>query len=779
MKLGCIARTALSRVRSGAGRLGRRAARHWKAAAAGAGLCAVVAGVVLFWPMEPAPFLNRASSAEVVDRDGRLLYAFLNREEQWCFPRELDEVSRYLVQATIATEDQRFRGHCGVDPIAVGRAAWQNLSGRRIVSGASTLTMQVVKQAEHPSRSLWGKARQAVQAVRLERNASKDAILRAYLNSAPYGMNIVGCEAAARRYFGKPARELTLGEAALLAGLPKSPVGYMPLKNPKSALARRNLVLRRMRDEGFISAAACERAMAQALNVKWHEFPAHSPHLAMRLKPEALRSGLVRTTIDLDMQMRVEGMARTAVEGHDSEIGNAAVLVVEVGTGSVLARVGSADFYNTPGGGQVDACRARRSPGSALKPFTYALAMENDLLYGSEMLLDGSVDYGLYAPENYDSQYRGLISAGYALKRSLNVPAVTVLERIGPEALHRFLMDAGFTTLNKTPAHYGLGLTLGNCEVCLEELAGAYLMLANLGEARELRIVEGAPPAPVKRVLSTGTCLKLYEMLEQPLPAELDRGLIRAAGVAPRVCWKTGTSTGYHDAWTVVFNRQYVVAAWMGNNDATSSRWLVGARAALPLAANVFRAMQPTSAPAWPAAGSELREAEVCAVTGLPASKWCRQTRHVLLPKAQYLHRRCDVHYPARDGSEEPEIRERWPGTVKKWDLADVRQPRTATQAATTRTKNLRVLEPAQGAEYVLTGEPNGDRVRLQASVDGLTALHWYADGRYLGAATRDAPVFFALNLGKHEVTCMNGVGAMDTVAFEVTSPGGDMVFKN
>ncbi|MCC6488371.1 MAG: transglycosylase domain-containing protein, partial [Candidatus Hydrogenedentes bacterium] len=247
--------------------------RYTLALAAGCAVPVLALVILLLWPIDPAPFTSFGASGELFDRNGRLLYAFLNGEEQWLFPRELDAISPYLVKATIATEDQRFRSHHGVDAMAVGRAIIQNARGLGVRSGASTLTMQVVKQNGPPSRTITGKAWQAIQALRLERYVSKDEILRTYLNTAPYGLNLLGCEAAARRYFGKPAKELTLSEAALLAGLPKSPVGLMPLKNPERALARRNYVLARMRDEGFIDAGDYERASKQPLDVEWHAFP--------------------------------------------------------------------------------------------------------------------------------------------------------------------------------------------------------------------------------------------------------------------------------------------------------------------------------------------------------------------------------------------------------------------------------------------------------------------------------------------------------------------------
>jgi penicillin-binding protein 1C len=737
-------------------------------------LAAVVLPVLtfLYWPMDTAPYLRAEASGQILDRNGRPLYAFLNTGDQWCFPLRLADAGPRVVQATLAAEDRHFRWHPGVDPLAVLRAVGQYVSRGDVVSGASTLTMQVVKLREGPARTLGSKVWQALVALRLERHASKDQILEAYLNKAPYGQNLVGCEAAARRYFGKPARELTLSEAALLAGLPKAPSLFMPLEHAERARSRREYVLARMEGDGVVSAAERERAGKAPLGVKFNEFPAMAPHLAMRLKPQAASGAVVRTTLDADLQREAERLVGRSVRNVRNEIGNAAMIVVDVQTAQVLARVGSADFYDTPGGGQVDACLAPRSPGSALKPFTFGLALERGKLYASEMLLDHILDFGAFNPENFDRQYRGLVSASDALRSSLNIPAVTVLERLGPAPVHELLTHLGLTTLNKAPDHYGLGLTLGDCEVRLEELAGAYEMLASLGEYRPVRLLANAPEAPARRMLAPGTCAKIYEMLEQPLPSEMEGG-VKAAGVKTRVCWKTGTSTGRRDAWAFVFNRQYLVGVWMGNNDARPSQKLFGAWSALPLAGRMFRYLRPTSEPAWPDTSEDFVEATVCAVSGLPASKWCFQTRTETFPRNQYLNRTCDMHYPAGDGMKAVE---RWPGSAKGWDLARIGPVRR--DAGSFREEALRILTPADRAEFVMTGETGGDRIKLSSSLDGAAPLHWYMDERYLGVSNADAPLYIDLKPGDHTLTCMTAAGITDTVKFDVVVPASTPKFE-
>jgi penicillin-binding protein 1C len=327
----------------------------------------------------------------------------------------------------------------------------------------------------------------------------------------------------------------------------------------------------------------------------------------------------------------------------------------------------------------------------------------------------------------------------------------------------------------RSAEYYGLGLTLGNCEVRLDELAAAYCMLANLGTWRPLRELEGDPIGAGKPLLSRGTCLELYKMMEQPLPGEFYRDIVQAAGYTPRVCWKTGTSTGLHDAWTIVFNSQYVVAVWLGNNDGRSSNLLIGSRAALPLAGRIFRSLKPGVGAAWPDVKGDLRETPVCAVSGLPVSPWCKRTTAALLPANQYLNRRCDVHYP----KDEDGVFERWPASAKGWNLAKVESPMAPRDGGHGPSKGLRILAPSHQSEFVLTREANADRVKLRASIDASTSLHWYVNAKYLGTSGPGKDLFLDLSTGAHKLTCMTPSGETDSVQFQVDEPYTPQLFRN
>lgn len=729
-------------------------------------------GAAMFLPrLDAAPCLEAPPSPMLLDREGRLLYAFLNNEEQWLFPFSLETASPHLINATLAAEDKRFYRHSGIDLYAVLRAAWSNARAGNIVSGASTLTMQLVKQ-QYEGRGFSGKAAQALAAIRLERCADKEAILTAYLNRAPYGGNLVGAEAAARRYFGKSASEVTLDEAALLAGLPKSPTLMNPFVHPERALARRNAVLERMREEGFISEALLRVHAARPLGVSWHEFPVLAPHTAQHLRDRAQREGSLALTLDGVLQARLENLVREHLRQFDNQINNAALMVVDTRSCEILARIGSADFNNGAIQGQYDACRAPRAPGSALKPFVYALAMERQQLYPTEAFLDRDLDFGIYNPNNFDDEFNGLVSAGEALRWSLNIPAVQVLDRVGVDPALEFLRGLGFGGFSRNSEYYGLGLVLGNCEVRLEALVNAYLVLARLGLAQEAVLVRDDAAVQPRRMLSEGVVLALWYMLEQPFPDEPWTNLVRPNDRTQRICWKTGTSSGYHDAWAVAFNGHYVVGVWLGNTDGRPSHRLIGAQAALPLAARVFRSLPVPSVSAWPPVEGRLAQVSVCTATGLPAGPWCPVTSTAMFPAEQYLHRRCDVHQAGGNDI----VAVHWPAETRHWDLAKVPEARkdvvtggTEPSAQRDRRRKLAIKTPVHNATYVLSGEEGRDRIRLEANAVRET-LQWYCNGRYLGVSNYHNPLFMELTPGQQQVSCMNTVGQSAKVTFVVTA---------
>lgn len=731
---------------------------------------AIVLGVIVVaWPMDTQTYLRESASGELLDRNGRLLQAYLRPDDQWCLPRKFDEIHPWLRQATIAVEDKRFHSHGGIDPIAVARATIQNWRSGEIESGASTITMQIVKMQTGSTRNWGNKVAQAVQAFRLDARVDKDTLLTAYLNNAPYGGNLVGVEAAAQRYFGKPVSELRLQEAALIAGLPKSPSSFDPFKRREAAIARRNHVLDRMLAESMITPQEHAMAKEAPSGVLYHPLPMEAPHLGARFASRAAGGAAITTTIDRTIQRMAAGKIAEQVHVLGPAIRNGAAIVVDVQTAEARAHVGSADFFNDHGG-QVDATRALRSPGSTLKPFTYACAMQQQTLYPNEVLSDAPYDYGLYNPGNFDGEFYGPVSAADALAASRNIPALTVLERVGYGRLKSFLKETGMTTLTRPAEHYGLGLTLGNCEVRLDELVAAYTMLASGGAYRPLAWEADSATAP-RQVLDPGICRAIFDMTARPLEGEYWRDDPSLREGAFRVAWKTGTSTDYRDAWAIVYDGRYVVGVWIGNNDGRSDANLIGSKAALPVAIRIFRALPGSSRPAAPRFDALTQEVRVCARSGLPASQWCAAQRTDKVPTSLHLHRRCDVHYPVTGRNL---VAEHWPAGPALWDLSDVKTSAASdsdSAAATIRQVRTRIVQPANNAEFILTGEPDGDTILLDARGSHTADLHWYVDGRYLGVSNANKPCYWKLEEGAHTIACMDSTGATDEVRFHVRHP--------
>lgn len=724
-------------------------------------LCVLALGVVLAWPMDTRRYLEAPASPQMLDRKGRLLHALLNANQEWCFPVPLEAVSPRLIDATLAAEDQRFYRHCGVDIWAVGRAFWQTVRHGRIHSGASTISMQVIKLGEGRSgrASLSGKLRQAVQAIRLELRAGKKEILQAYLNLAPYHGNTRGCEAAAWRFFGKPALELTLPEAVLLSGLPKAPSALNPIRHPDRATRRWHYVAARMQADGLANPADLVGS-ALRLPRAIYPFPRHAPHFALRHKAELRREKTIRSTFDFEIQHGLEAFliqsAKRMRASSAGQITNCAAVVLDAPSASVLGWVGSGDFRNTPGGGQFDAARAIRPPGSTLKPFLYAFAMQQSLLYPSEVLLDAPMDSGLYNPRNFDEIYRGYVRSDDALRDSLNIPALSLLGRVGIENFHHALKPFGFRHMNQPSEHYGLGLILGNSGAELAELAEAYAVFANQGLHSTLQWRKGAPRRN-RRLLSPDIAMQINSILRQPL---IDSGFAndRFQRLPLHASWKTGTSSGRHDAWAVLYNRRYVVAVWVGNNDYSPCESLVGSRAALPLATRIFRDLPRREKEDCRPAPEAFHPVRVCTATGLPAGRHCRATHAMMLPVSIHTLRSCDVHHATSES---------WPADPLGWDLASTPRQSGSPRRKSNQGATLQILQPARDAQFVKTGSVYGDRILLQSSLDGREPLHWYLGGQYIGTTT-DQPLHLDLTSGEHHLSVLSGDGRSDSVRFSV-----------
>ncbi|WP_371747283.1 penicillin-binding protein 1C [Acuticoccus sp. I52.16.1] len=540
-----------------------------------------------------APQITRATpSAIVVDRHGTLLRAFTDDGGRWRLPVTVDEVDPRFVDLLVAYEDQRFYDHNGVDPRAIVRAAGQAVVSGAIVSGASTLTMQTVRlMTDARRRTPWRKLSEAVTALQVERRLSKDEILTIYLNQAPYGGNIEGVRAAALAYFGREPARLTLAQAALLVALPQSPEARRPDRHPEAAQAARGRVLDRLQARGVISARDAAEAKREPVPTRRRPVPRLAPHLARDLVAADPTAKRIETTLDAEWQARLEALAGERVDLVGPDV-SAAILVAEIATGEIRASVGSARFLDPRRAGHVDMVHAVRSPGSTLKPFIYGMAIEAGLIAANTLLKDTPSTFGGYEPDNFDDTFHGLVTATEALKRSLNVPAVMLLDALGAVRLAVRLQEAGATVALPQSASATLAIGLGGFGTRLVDLASLYTALARDGHPLPL-YAHGAPPPVPHRLLERRAAAAVDAILAGMKPPQNAR-----AGL---IAYKTGTSYGYRDAWAVGYDARHVVAVWIGRPDGTPVAELTGWTDAAPLLFDAFARIGIAPRPPRPA----------------------------------------------------------------------------------------------------------------------------------------------------------------------------------
>lgn len=602
----------------------------------------------------------------ICDAAGRELYRVLAADGNDCRPVALCGRESWIVKAVVAAEDKRFWDHRGIDPLAVLRAVGQNISGRRRVSGASTISSLVIRLTRsHGKRTFGLKVREFFQAMQLEVHVPKEEILQEYLNRAPFGGNVVGIEAASRRYFDKEWHSLSLAEAALLAGLPQAPSRLRPDRNPEGARVRRNYVLGRMLALGMIDQEEYDAAIEVAVVCKRQAIDIKAPHAVFMVRAEAAKAGIkpqadtLVTTLDPALQSYAgEALQQHLDEAVGGRVKGGGVVVVRVSDGGVVALVGSPDYDSVVNAGQVNGALALRSPGSALKPFLYAAAFDGGAITAATVLDDRHVVYGATIPTNFDGKFRGAVTAGEALFLSLNIPAYRVASSYGVDRFIEVLRSLGLNTIEETPDHYGLALALGGCEVRLWDMAGAYATLAGGGRRVTPHLLATTDKEAGPEVFSEAACWMVSEALAQE---------IKGGSGGKRVAWKTGTSSGFRDAWCMAWGRSVVVGVWLGNPDGKGDPWLVGASAAVPLALRIYERAAAVMGGEWFERPKELERFEVCVVSGCEAIEQCRDRVGDWRIRGVSLRRLCEVcdssaraaasgDIAVKRGGEEPKI---------------------------------------------------------------------------------------------------------------------------
>ncbi|MFD1882561.1 penicillin-binding protein 1C [Paracoccus pacificus] len=537
------------------------------------------------------PLFIVPTGTQVVARDGSLLRAFQVADGRWRLDVELSDVDPLFINMLTMWEDRRFYSHHGVDNRAILRAAWQLVTRGRIVSGASTLTMQTARLLEEGTTGrLDGKLRQMRVALAMERQLRKDQILGLYLRLAPYGSNVEGVRAASLLWFGKEPKRLSAAQAALLVALPQAPEGRRPDRFPEAARAARNRVLQRAAAAGIISAETAASAAAEPVPAMRRAFPALAPLLADRLRRENPGTVRIATTIDPRLQRMAEKLARQATR-KQTETVSAAMILADYRTGEILADVGAAEWANTPSAGFVDMTRAIRSPGSTLKPFVYGLAFDDGLAHPETLVEDRPATFGRWAPLNFDRRFRGTISIRQSLIQSLNIPVVRLAEVIGPARIVQAITRGGgeLIVIGDQP---GLAITLGGAGISLESLVTAYGSLARGGRGLKLSALPGGATELRQRMFGRVAAWQVTQILSQLAPP---------TGQRPgRIAYKTGTSYGNRDALAVGFDGRYVAGVWLGRPDGTPIPGAFGGELAAPFLFDLFDAISANTVPLPP-----------------------------------------------------------------------------------------------------------------------------------------------------------------------------------
>lgn len=619
--------------------------------------------------LNPAPLL----SLRILDREDNLLREVLSDEGGRARWVSFTEVSSDLVKATITAEDRRFFSHRGISFPSIARAAFQNLKSGQIISGASTISQQLIRNIYHFRRNIFSKIIEAWLALRLENTLSKKNILVQYLNRISYGNQAFGCEAAAQLYFDKSAEMLSLAESAFLAGLPRSPSVLNPYSGHQLAVQRQQLILHQMLDLGFVDLPKFNRSLHEQLQMIPNSIKFRAPHfcdfiLSQYSSAEKQKMSIIRTTCDYSLQRNIEILVKNHVSAlKDKGITNASAVVIDNFSGEILSMVGSKDFFAIQDDGQVNGALSLRQPGSALKPFTYGLALERGMT-AAAIIDDSPVQYstpnGAYRPRNYDKKFHGPVRLRTALACSYNVPAVRVLESLGPEALYYQLKDMGFNSLSQGPGYYGIGLTLGNGEVTLLELVQAYSSLARAGEWLESKTVlqvydsENIPNTTQKlrktrKVFSPQVAYILTHILSDH-DARIPAFGYNSSLSLPFPCAvKTGTSKDFRDNWTIGYTPKYTVGVWVGNFDGRPMLNVSGVTGCGPLFRDIMITLENKNPTREFVEIEGLIKADICPESGHLADKNCSgsMTEIFILgtePTTQCsLHRQNRISYPS------------------------------------------------------------------------------------------------------------------------------------
>jgi penicillin-binding protein 1C len=743
----------------------------------------------------------------IEDANGELLGARIAADEQWRFPESKTFPDRYT-KALIAFEDNRFYSHQGIDPIAVARALIHNIKQKKTVEGGSTVTMQVIRLIRKGKRrTLKEKIIESLLAVRLEASMSKRKILSLYAANAPFGGNVVGIEAAAWRYFGRNAADLSWAEAATLAVLPNSPALIHPGRNRNALKIKRDALLDIMMKKEIIDENDCALAKIEPLPENPLPLPRLTPHLLDKIAEQFPGQRIV-TTISLPLQQSVNAI----IENHANtfkanKVNNAAVIIAQIESGNVIAYAGNVFSDNSNHGANVDVITARRSTGSILKPFLYAAMLDDGEILPGTLIPDIPFHVAGFSPHNYNKSFDGAVSAHDALIRSLNVPSVRMLADYNIEKFYRLLKDLGMTTLTKPPMHYGLSLILGGAEGTLWDIAGMYADIArivnnfgansgryNMHDIKKLNCIKNADAEEKKPVYSTTGLISaaaIYQTLETlselNRPEEESSWMVFSSG--RKIAWKTGTSYGNRDAWAVGITPDYVVAVWVGNASGEGRPLLTGVGYAAPLMFDIFNLL-PRSKNWFRQPYDEMSKIAVCRQSGRRAGEYCEDIDSIWVTQAGLSSNVCPYHrlihldktekYRVNSSCYPPHemVHKSWfvLPPAQEWYYrrhhADYRPlPPIDPSCSLDESSPMQMIYPTYGISVVATKQLNGEKgkIVLQAAHNrAKSTVYWHIDEQYVGETHDNHQLAYLPDTGNHIITLIDDEGYSLVVPFVV-----------
>lgn len=759
-----------------------------------------LAGIIVIFTLIriPSPLFQLSYSTVVVDEQGNILRAFLNEDQQWCFPPDYQlKIPEKLKTCILYFEDKYFFQHPGINPFSLFRSLFQNLYSGRVRSGASTISMQVIRLALSKSRTIPNKILEIFQALKLEFKYSKKEILQFYVNHAPYGGNIIGYQAASQKYFSKKPDHLTWSESAILAVLPNSPGLISPQSNRNELLKKRNSLLKTLLGKKIIDRETYLVSIQEPLARQFSPFFINAPHLSQTLKSQLnMKSGYIHTSIILKHQVRVEELVRQHLLFLQSQgIYNGAALVIETPNRKVRAYVGSQDFFDREYGGQNNGLISPRSTGSILKPFLYALAMDEGIILPQTLIKDVPSYFGSFSPSNASQKYAGLISAKDALIHSLNVPASRLLNTYGLHKFYLFLKSAGMTTLFRKPDEYGLTLILGGAEATLFDLAKLYCGLANRGNFLPLALTRSDHPETTGtgfNMISPEACYLTLDMLKDVKRPGSEFYWEQYQSRHP-IAWKTGTSYGQRDAWSVGVTPQWTIAIWVGNFNGEGNPNLSGASCAAPLMFDIFNYLPKSPRYKWfDQSKINLKKVKLCLETGYIAGPHCPRTYWVKAPKSLNPLKTCPFHRTIFTTLDEkfqvcslcwnPDEYKQinrlfYPPDVsqylrEKGMILSRIPPHKADCPGNSETKAMQIIYPVQRAKIWIPRDFDGKLQKITFKVAHRIknrTVYWYIDDIYQGYTRRNHKRAFEMKKGWHRLDVIDSEGNRDQRKFFIT----------